>query len=139
MSLFIWFLSFLVSACTVVLHAFALSHAKRFLTEKYHRTTYLKLTHYAVYALCLHWLEIIMFAALFYLLVHDTSIGYVKGASTFADYLYFSASNYTSLGYGDLVPTNHLRLIAGTEALTGLILISWSAVFAMKVSKHDML
>jgi len=47
----------------------------------------------------------------------------------FTDCLYFSAVTYTSLGFGDYVPLSHLRLIAGVEALNGLVLIGWSASF----------
>ena len=43
--------------------------------------------------------------------------------------LYFSAETYTSLGYGDVVPTGELRLLAGIEALNGLLLIGWSASY----------
>jgi hypothetical protein len=43
--------------------------------------------------------------------------------------LYFSAETYTSLGYGDIVPTGDLRLLAGVEALNGLLLIGWSASY----------
>ena len=47
----------------------------------------------------------------------------------FAASLYFSAETYTSLGYGDIVPTGDLRLLAGVEALNGLLLIGWSASY----------
>ena len=47
----------------------------------------------------------------------------------FASSLYFSAETYTSLGYGDIVPTGDLRLLAGVEALNGLLLIGWSASY----------
>lgn len=47
--------------------------------------------------------------------------------NAFEDFLYFSAATYTSLGYGDIVPEGPLRLIAGTEALNGLVLIAWTA------------
>jgi hypothetical protein len=47
----------------------------------------------------------------------------------FMDCLYFSAVTYTSLGFGDHVPLQHVRLIAGVEALNGLLLIGWSASF----------
>jgi hypothetical protein len=40
--------------------------------------------------------------------------------------LYFSIETYTSLGYGDIVPHGPLRLLAGAEALTGLLMIGWS-------------
>jgi voltage-gated potassium channel Kch len=43
--------------------------------------------------------------------------------------LYFSAETYTSLGYGDVVPLGDLRLLAGVEALNGLLLIGWSASY----------
>ncbi len=45
------------------------------------------------------------------------------------DRIYFSASAFTTLGFGDLVPTGALRFLAGTEALVGLMLITWSASF----------
>lgn len=47
----------------------------------------------------------------------------------FEDSIYFSAVTFTSLGLGDYFPTRALRLIAGVEALNGLVLIGWSASF----------
>jgi hypothetical protein len=43
---------------------------------------------------------------------------------------YFSAATYTSLGFGDVVPIGHMRMIAGAEALNGLLLIGWSVTFS---------
>jgi len=51
------------------------------------------------------------------------------GGFTLANSLYFSAETYTSLGFGDLIPIGPLRLLAGAEALNGLVLIGWSASF----------
>lgn len=42
---------------------------------------------------------------------------------------YFSLVNYTSLGLGDIHPTDHLRFMAGLESLNGFLLISCSAAF----------
>lgn len=47
----------------------------------------------------------------------------------FLDCLYFSVVTYTSLGFGDHVPVSHARLLAGVEALNGLLLIGWSTSF----------
>jgi hypothetical protein len=47
----------------------------------------------------------------------------------FARCVYFSAETYTSLGYGDVVPHGDLRLLAGMEALNGLLLIGWTASY----------
>lgn len=45
------------------------------------------------------------------------------------DAVYFSFTNYTTLGYGDIEPGGQLRFLAGMEAITGLSLITWSASF----------
>lgn len=47
----------------------------------------------------------------------------------FLDFVYFSAVTYTTVGFGDFVPTGPIRFLAGTEALTGFLLITWSASF----------
>lgn len=43
--------------------------------------------------------------------------------------VYFSVVVYTTLGLGDLVPEGAIRFLTGTEALTGSVLITWSASF----------
>jgi len=48
----------------------------------------------------------------------------------FFDYVYFSAMTFTTVGLGDLIPSGHIRLLAGMEGLTGLVFITWSASFA---------
>jgi hypothetical protein len=79
-----------------------------------------------------HTLEVWLFAAAYYLLNIHLSLGSFHGlasAAHFYDFLYFSVVVYTSLGFGDILPQDHIRLIAGVEALTGLLMIGWSASF----------
>jgi len=45
------------------------------------------------------------------------------------DCIYFSAETYTSLGFGDVTPVGHMRLLVGVEALNGLLLVAWSASY----------
>ena len=47
--------------------------------------------------------------------------------------VYFSIVTYTTTGYGDLVPPVALRLTAGVEGLTGILLCGWSAGFFFAV------
>ena len=53
--------------------------------------------------------------------------------STFANAFYCSAQNYTSLGYGDLIPPEHWRLLGPLEAINGLLLfgLSTAVMFAV--------
>ncbi len=41
--------------------------------------------------------------------------------------LYFSAVTYTTVGYGDVVLPPGLRLTAGVEALTGILMVGWTS------------
>jgi hypothetical protein len=45
------------------------------------------------------------------------------------DDVYFSATCYTTLGLGDIAPLGAIRFLTGTEALTGFVLVTWSASF----------
>jgi hypothetical protein len=77
-----------------------------------------------------HALEIWMYAAA-YLFAEHLGIGSLAGTfgHRFNDYLYFSTSTYSSLGYGDIVPLGGLRMLAGIETVAGLVMIGWSASF----------
>lgn len=78
-----------------------------------------------------HTIEVWLYAITFFLVTDHFGIGKFGGSLEhhFVDYLYFSTSTYTSLGYGDIYPLGGLRLMAGIETLTGLMMIAWSASF----------
>jgi hypothetical protein len=78
-----------------------------------------------------HATEMAMYGAALYVLVTWLGVGNLSGTTGFSltTYMYFSAETYTSLGFGDLTPTGPVRLLAGIEALNGLLLIGWSASF----------
>jgi hypothetical protein len=42
---------------------------------------------------------------------------------------YFSASVFTTVGFGDITPVGPIRILVGLEAIAGLVLITWSASF----------
>jgi len=78
-----------------------------------------------------HAAEIVLYAVAIYVLVRYLGLGTLGESDRFSlsASLYFSAETYTSLGYGDVIPTGDLRLLAGVEALNGLLLIGWSASY----------
>ncbi|MFP6826829.1 MAG: potassium channel family protein [Pseudohongiellaceae bacterium] len=81
--------------------------------------------------LCAHVIEIWMFGLAFYLLTQYGDFGSLGGNfdGSLIDSVYFSFTNYTTVGYGDIEPFGALRFLAGVESLTGLSLITWSAPF----------
>ncbi len=82
--------------------------------------------------LVVHVLEVWVFAmALFGLLWADERFGALHGIATSSlfDHVYFSAVTYSTVGFGDVIPAGPIRFLVGTEALTGFVLITWSASF----------
>lgn len=82
-------------------------------------------------ALIAHVIEIWLFAAGFYLMINFGNFGELEGnfENSLLDCVYFSFVTYTSLGLGDIAPKGEIRFLAGLEALTGLVMITWTASF----------
>lgn len=78
-----------------------------------------------------HAAQMALYGGAFYSLVRWLGAGTLDGSAGFSlsTCMYFSAETYTSLGFGDLTPVGPVRLLAGVEALNGLLLIGWSASF----------
>jgi len=78
-----------------------------------------------------HAIEIALYGAVMYVLSAGFEVGSLAGDAgiSLGSYMYFSAETYTSLGFGDVTPLGPIRLLAGVEALNGLLLIGWSASF----------
>jgi len=89
----------------------------------------------AVYVMLLaHVVEILLYALGYSVLIAygPPGVGALEGSYEpgLADTFYFSSSVYTTVGFGDITPEGPLRLLAGTEALVGLVMITWSASFS---------
>jgi hypothetical protein len=50
-----------------------------------------------------------------------------------ADRFYFAFVNYTTLGYGDIVPVAEWRLIGPMTAMNGVLLFGWSTAVIFEV------
>lgn len=85
----------------------------------------------AVGALTAHVVEVWIFTFGYFILVRVGESGNLIGefSGDFSDFAYYSFAVYTSLGFGDIFPTGPIRFLTGMEALTGLVLIAWTASF----------
>jgi hypothetical protein len=82
-------------------------------------------------ALTAHALEIWIFALSYFWMHHAQGWGHFEGnfEGRLLDCFYFSLTTYTTLGFGDIAPYGEVRYLAGLEALTGFVLITWTASF----------
>lgn len=130
--LIILLFSFIVSALCCLLHYEVLYRMQvKYLTRKEdrHITRMFIILSGLSFA---HFSEILIYALAFYVM---SSLGFgslegvLGGSVDFYDYLYFSVASYSTLGIGDIYPTDYLRLLTGVEGVVGLMLIAWSATF----------
>ena len=87
-----------------------------------------------------HAMEIWLFAFGYYFLLQFDYLGSIRGDEqivTLIDHAYFSGMVYTTVGFGDLVPHGAIRFMTGMEALTGLVMITWSASFTFLEMQRD--
>jgi hypothetical protein len=60
-------------------------------------------------------------------------VGVVPGK---AGFVYFAFVNYTTLGYGDILPVERWRLLGPITALNGVLLIGWSTAVIFEVLRR---
>ena len=127
----------IVSLC-VVLHYEVLNACNRYLPLLSNRRRRRVLI--LIFAVLLtHIAEIWLFGTGYFVLVHLWGIGSLAGLSAPAlpDFVYFSAITYTTVGSGDAVPVGAIRFLVGMEALTGFVMITWSASYTFLEMQRD--
>jgi len=82
-------------------------------------------------ALFAHAIEVWVFAIAYYLMHHSEGWGHLIGNfnGSLLACVYYSLTAFTTLGFGDIEPFGDIRFLSGFEALTGLVLITWTASF----------
>ena len=115
---------------TVTLHFTALRMISRLLQHNAMRPALRVVISIYLVALT-HFAEVVLFAIGYYVAATYLDAGFLSGEfeGHFREYIYYSLVSYTSLGLGDVYPHGPIRLLTGLEALTGLLMIGWSASF----------
>ena len=62
---------------------------------------------------------------------------FIEEIPSFEAALYFSTSSFTTVGYGDLVPSEEWRLMGALESANGMILFGWSTAFIFEVVRRS--
>jgi hypothetical protein len=80
--------------------------------------------------------SVLMMAHGFEVLVWALTYKMVGAAPPGADVIYFAFVNYTTLGYGDVVPVERWRLMGPTTAMCGVLMFGWSTAVIFDVLRR---
>ena len=71
-------------------------------------------------------------------IVWSLAYGLVDAAPADTKLLYFAFVNYTTLGYGDVVPVERWQLLGPITAMNGVLLFGWSTAVIFEVLRKTM-
>jgi hypothetical protein len=82
--------------------------------------------------------SVLMVAHLMEVAVWAGTYGIVGAAPEGADTLYFAFVNYTTLGYGDVIPVSGWRMLGPATAMCGVLMFGWSTAVIFEVLRKAM-
>ena len=118
-------------AAAVLLHYEGLNRLSRVLMARHESRPRRKVLYGIFGVMALHVAEIWLFGIALWAAMRYPNAGSLAGSvdSGLLDAVYLSAITFTTVGFGDLAPVGPIRFLSGTTALTGFVLIAWSASF----------
>lgn len=124
------FLAPALAAVVTVVHYQALRQTSR-LMHRWTRRPALVLVGGVLAAMVAHVIEILIFAAGYFYCLQRGDLGALVGQfdGSGHDCFYFSFVTYAAVGYGDITPDGPMRFLATMEALTGLVMLAFTASF----------
>jgi len=81
---------------------------------------------------------VLMIAHVAEVLVWALAYAILDAAPAGAGMLYFAFVNYTTLGYGDVIPVERWRLLGPMAAMNGVLLFGWSTAVIFEVLRQAM-
>ncbi|MGZ5916799.1 MAG: potassium channel family protein [Methyloceanibacter sp.] len=125
-----------VSVCNIVIHALVMTAVVRA-----SQATAVKVAarpNLALIAVMVATVSVLMAAHTCEVLVWSLAYGLVDAAPAGTGLLYFAFVNYTTLGYGDVVPVERWRLMGPMTAMNGVLMFGWSTAVIFEVLRKAM-
>lgn len=127
-------LSLSIIFATILIHGFGTVWGVRFLIRRSNTNDEMKLKSAlyalataAVFLMILHFVEIALWAVVYLLVPEITQL------STLEEAIYYSMITFTTVGYGDITLGPAWRIMAGFEAMNGIMLFGWSTALLYTV------
>jgi hypothetical protein len=126
-----------VSLANIAVHAMAMImviRAARSTAAKWPSFPTLRLSTVMIAAVA-----VLMAAHLCEIAIWSLAYAFVEATPEGAEGLYFAFVNFTTLGYGDIVPVPRWRLLGPMTAMNGVLLFGWSTAVIFEVLSRTLL
>jgi hypothetical protein len=127
---------FAVSLCNIVIHAAVMTAIVRVVHVGALQHRLLPTPH--MIAVIVATVSVLMAAHALEVAVWALAYAIIDIAPAGVDLLYFAFVNYTTLGYGDVVPAEHWRLIGPLTAMNGVLVFGWSTAVIFEVLRRTL-
>jgi hypothetical protein len=129
--------SIAVSVCNIAIHAVVMAAVLWVVRVANARAT----SHQSqrlVVAVMIATVSVLMAAHIAEVFVWSFAYIMVGAAPPGTDFIYFAFVNYTTLGYGDVTPTEGWQLLGPMTAMNGVLLFGWSTAVIFAVLRKTM-
>jgi hypothetical protein len=131
-----FFTGFSVSLGNIVIHALVMTAIVRVIHVETVRHRLPPTLH--MIAVMVATVAVLMMGHASEVIVWSLAYAAIDAAPAGTDVLYFAFVNYTTLGYGDVVPVEHWRLIGPITAMNGWLVFGWSTAVIFEVLRRTM-
>ena len=129
-----------VSLCNIAIHglvmATAVQLASRIARPKDTVQHSMRVTIVMIATASIATVPVLMLAHFSEVMVWSLAYVIVDAAPAGADPVYFAFVNYTTLGYGDVIPVERWRLLGPITAMNGVLLFGWSTAVIFEVLRR---
>jgi hypothetical protein len=129
-----------VSLCNIAIHGLVMATvvqlASRIARPKDTMRQSIRLTIVMIAAASIATVPVLMVAHFSEVMVWSLAYVIVHAAPAGADPVYFAFVNYTTLGYGDVIPVERWRLLGPITAMNGVLLFGWSTAVIFEVLRR---
>lgn len=124
------------SICNIIIHALIMTAVVRASQEAAAKTA--TRPNLLLIAVMASTASVLMIAHTCEVIVWSLAYGLVDAVPGSTANLYFAFVNYTTLGYGDIVPLERWQLLGPMTAMNGVLLFGWSTAVLFEVLRRTM-
>src|SRR6478736_4744193 len=125
-----------ITACTIMIHALVMTAVVR--TSQATAIKVAARPNLLLIAVMVATVSVLMAAHTCEVIVWSLAYGLLDAVPAGTDLLYFAFVNYTTLGYGDVVPVERWQLLGPITAMNGVLMFGWSTAVIFEVLRRSL-